>query len=140
MSKMQKDSIWRMKVRDYLADHPGAELLEANEAVMREMIAEKNAKELGRDLGRLYETQPVFRMESHGRKFETRELTMQQQDNIGGQPVPCLSDGGQSMGIWIYCDLPIEHDGKHAGWCTSDMHSEEHGTRFTAHRTEWEDS
>lgn len=38
-------------------------------------------------------------------------------ERSGGQPEPCLADGGQSMGVWIYCDLPVGHDDpKHWGW------------------------
>lgn len=37
-------------------------------------------------------------------------------DHYANQPIPCLAGGGQSCGIWVYCDRPHGHDGAHEGW------------------------
>lgn len=38
-------------------------------------------------------------------------------DRLDNQPEPCLAGGGQSMGVWVYCDLPAGHeDPIHWGW------------------------
>lgn len=122
MSKPHKSGTFRMEVQDYLAEHPDATRLEANTAVLAKLQRKQQEVELQRDFARMQ-----------------TGLTDQQKENIGGQPVPCLSDGGQSMGVWVYCDLAIEHDGKHAGWAAVQLSTTEDGTRAVAHRTEWED-
>lgn len=113
-----------MEVQDYLAENPGATKLEANTVVLAKRRLKQQEIELQRDFDRM-QMPP--------------QLTDQQKENIGGQPVPCLSDGGQSMGVWVYCDLTIDHDGKHAGWSASDFLVTEHGQRVRASRVHWED-
>lgn len=122
MSKPHKSGVFRMEVQDYLAEHPDATRLEANTAVLAKLQRKQQEIELQRDFARMQ-----------------TGLTDQQKENIGGQPVPCLSDGGQSMGVWVYCDLTIDHDGKHAGWSASDFVMTEHGQRVRASRVQWED-